>query len=184
MATKEALCSVPDIDDIRLETRSNFKVVMLFEDFATGVRAKATTDRVIENLEAHFPFEIKFWRFDLLELLQFCEIATTQAADADMVIVSAHGGPQVPDCIKNWLQLWLNRRLGGACALVELLDTHGDGSGSWPIHSFLQIVARKANLDFFSHSVGPRVEEPNAGTLLENSRNPAFRSTSTTSALR
>jgi hypothetical protein len=45
-----------------------------------------------------------------------------EVADAGMVIVSAHGGPQIPDGVKNWLQLWLNRRLGGECALVELLD--------------------------------------------------------------
>ena len=57
------------------------------------------------------------------------------------------------------LQLWLNRRLGGECALVELLDNQCDGSGSWPIHGLLQTVARKAHLDFFSHIVGPRVGE-------------------------
>jgi hypothetical protein len=133
---------------------------MLFEDFATGIHAKATMERVIENLEAHFPFETKFWRFDLLDLLHFREMAATDAADADMVIVSAHGGPEIPDSVKDWMQLWLNRRSGGECALVELLDSQGDSSGSWPIHGFLQNVARKAHLDFFSDSVGPRAEEP------------------------
>lgn len=151
----------PHMDTIPLEgdLSSQFKVVMLFEDFATGVCAKSTMDRVIENLESHFPFEIKFWRFDLLELLHFREMAATEAADADMVIVSAHGGPQIPDGVKNWLQLWLNRRLGGECALVELLDNQYGSSGSWPIHGLLQTVASKAHLDFFPHIVGPRVAE-------------------------
>ena len=148
-----------DTIPLEVDSSSQFKVVMLFEDFATGVRAKSTMDRVIENLESHFPFEIKFWRFDLLELLHFREMAATEVADADMVIVSAHGGPQIPDGVKNWLQLWLNRRLGGECALVELLDNQCDGSGSWPIHDLLETIARKAHLDFFSHIVGPRAGE-------------------------
>jgi hypothetical protein len=78
-------------------------------------------------------------------------MAAMEVADAGMVIVSAHGGPQIPDGVKNWLQLWLNRRLGGECALVELLDKQCDSSGSWPIHGLLQTVAREEHLDFFSH---------------------------------
>jgi len=161
MAAKRILRKAATSNEIPIEEDINpsFKVVMVFEDFATGVRAKATMDRVLETLEAHFPFEIKFWRFDLLELEQFRELAATEAADADMVIVSAHGGPQIPDGFKSWLELWLNRHLSRECALVELLDSQGEGSRPWPIDSLLRIVARKAHLEFFSHNVGPRVEE-------------------------
>jgi hypothetical protein len=137
-----------------------FKVVIVYEDFSTGVRAKATMDRVMERLGEGAPFEIKLWWFDILDTPEFRGMAAEDAADADMVIVSAHGRAALPEGLKEWMELWLIRREAGECALVELFNSQSDRAQSRPIHSYLQDIAQKARFVLFSHGVGLRAEEP------------------------
>ena len=73
-----------------------------------------------EDLDADV--ETRLWRLDLLSTAWLREQAATEAAAADVIIVSLHGGDELPAEIREWLNLWLERKADRPYALGVLLD--------------------------------------------------------------
>jgi len=59
-------------------------VLLVYEDFSTGLRARQTFEEVASQLELDADFEVNLWRFDLLRESALRERAAIEAAKADM----------------------------------------------------------------------------------------------------
>src|ERR1041384_5188943 len=90
-----------------LEANSNLNVVIAYEDFETGKRAKKTCDFLAQNLGDDCRLSHQMWKFDVLGIPKLREMAAKDAAQADMVIISCHGSNELPIELKAWIELWL-----------------------------------------------------------------------------
>ena len=139
--------------DAGLKTDPTFNVVMVYEDVPTGSRAMKTYGHIVDQIGREVAFNNEMWKFDALRQPEVKELAAAQAAQADMIIISAHGNRELPQAVRSWIDLWLTRQRTGARALVELSDTASESSSrATASHSYLKQVAEEGQMDFFSHS--------------------------------
>src|ERR1051325_10845877 len=133
-----------------MEATKTFTVVMLYEDFGTGKRARLTYDFITDHLRQHCEFKNNMWKFDVLRLPKLRKMAAAESAMADMIIVSMHGESNVPQEVKAWLNLWLEEKGDHPAALVALVDCqpHQVNDPQSPC-SYFREVARQGGLDFF-----------------------------------
>jgi hypothetical protein len=122
-------------------------VLIAYEDFETGKNGKKTFDFLVNHLGEDFVFSNQMWKFDILSVPKLREMAAKDVAEADIIIVSAHGQSDLPDDVKAWIELWIKEKLQ-AVALVALFDREQFLDN--PARSYLAGVASRANLEFFS----------------------------------
>lgn len=127
-----------------------------------------------DHLESDFNLSNKLWSFDLLRSPKIREFAARDTAEADMIIISAHGEGDLPEEIKAWLQRWLQRKKNDDGALVALVDNHPSSGDGCPALTYLEQIASKAGMDFFAHGAerrpDPRFEFPEARVERRNTR--------------
>src|SRR5262245_18091080 len=90
------------------DSRAKMGVAIIYEDFATGLRAKEWLDRLCSQVGQEMEFELKLWRFDLLPAPSFQEDAASDAAAADMIILSGHRNDDLPASVRAWMNRWLS----------------------------------------------------------------------------
>ena len=95
---------------------------MVYEDVATGLRAKEALDQTMLRLTVDTDVHVNAWRFDLLCEPALHQQAVNEAAAAEIVFVSAHGREELPAAVRLWFHDWLARRGGEPCALAVSLD--------------------------------------------------------------
>jgi len=104
------------------EGRQWLDVLLMDEDFSTGLRARRLLDEVVNSLNLEIDSRANLWRFDLLGEPALLELAADEAAKADIVFVSAHGQHDLPAAIHSWFKQWLARKGSEPCALAVVLD--------------------------------------------------------------
>jgi hypothetical protein len=127
------------------EVNSALNVVIAYEDLETGKRAMKTYEYMVQHLGDQCLFANQMWKFDVLAVPKLNEIAAKDAAAAEIIIVSAHAGAQLPAEVKAWTELWLSYGTR-ASALVGLF---GNESVENPVRQYLAGVARRAKIEFF-----------------------------------
>jgi hypothetical protein len=133
-----------------VDNTPTFGVIIAYEDFATGKHAKKTYDFLVENLRRECRFVSQMWKFDVLTIPKLREMAVKDAVMADIIIVSSHGGADLPEEVKAWIEGWLAEK-GNAIALVALFDCPPEEAlRTYPLRSYLAGVARRGNLEFFA----------------------------------
>src|SRR6516164_5216622 len=113
--------SLPALGSSDTEINPALNVVIAYEDLETGKRAMKTYDYLVEHLGDQCLFANQMWKFDVLAVAKLKEIAARDAAGADIIIVSAHEGNELPREVKSWVELWLGYKTR-ASALVGLFD--------------------------------------------------------------
>lgn len=128
-------------------------VLLVYEDFSTGLRARQVFEQVARQLELEADFNVDLWKFDLLREPALLEWAANEAVKADLVFLSAHGQGELPGTVNMWLRRWLERRGGEPCALVVLIDTlAGDTGAANQMLEALRATALAAGVDVFLHA--------------------------------
>lgn len=149
----------PETEAGMSEDMSALDVLILYEDFPTGVRAITGLEHLrIQFLEADF--HLNLWRFDVLAETACRQQATTEAAQAAIVMVSAHDLRYLPAGINAWLGQWLDAGPSLPCALVVSLDAGNKVSpGGRQTFDHWSARASRAGLDVFPHfGAVPRLE--------------------------
>lgn len=136
----------PSLGPSDLDVNSALNVVIAYEDLETGKRAMKTYEYMVEQLGAQCLFSNQMWKFDVLAVPKLREIAAKDAAAAELILISAHEGKQLPREVKAWIDLWLSYNTQ-ASALVGLF---GRESVETPVRSYLAGVARRAGIEFFA----------------------------------
>src|SRR3954452_20708038 len=111
----------PSFNSTDPEANTTFNVVIAYEDFETGKKAKGTYDFLVQNLGPECDFENQMWKFDVLGIPKLMELAAKDAANADIVIISCHSGSHLPEEVVSWMELWIEQK-HNAIALVGLFD--------------------------------------------------------------
>jgi hypothetical protein len=120
-------------------------VVIAYEDLETGKRAMKTYEYMVQQLGNECLFTNQMWKFDVLAVPKLKEIAAKDAAAAEIIIVSAHEGRELPADVKSWIGLWLGYKTE-ASALVGLFSGQSE---THPIRNYLSEIARRAQIEFF-----------------------------------
>ncbi len=139
------MLSLPAFGSSDAEANPALTVVIAYEDLETGKRAMKTYDYLVEHLGDQCLFSNQMWKFDVLVVPKLKEIAAKDAAAADIIIVSAHEGNDLPPEVKAWAELWLSYRARPS-ALVGLFEGE---SVDFPVRDYLASVAKRANIEFF-----------------------------------
>ena len=137
--------SLPAFGSSDREANSALNVVIAYEDLETGKRAMKTYEYMVKQLGDECLFANQMWKFDVLGVPKLKEIAAKDAAAAEIIIVSAHEGRELPAAVKAWIDLWISYKTE-ASALVGLFD--GESAES-PARSYLADIARRAKIEFF-----------------------------------
>jgi hypothetical protein len=133
-----------------LDASPTFNVVIAYEDFDTGKHAKRTYDFLVENLGRECQFTNQMWKFDVLSIPKLREMAAKDAVQADIIIVSSHGGDELPEPVKAWIESWLAEK-GNVNALVALFDCPDEDSlKTRRIRTYLADVAERGGMEFFA----------------------------------
>jgi hypothetical protein len=137
--------SLPAFGSSDREANPALNVVIAYEDLETGKRAMKTYEYMVQQLGDQCLFANQMWKFDVLAVPKLKEIAAKDAAAAEIIIVSAHEGRELPSEVKAWIELWLTFKTEGS-ALVALFD--GEAAEN-PIRSYLAEIARRGKMEFF-----------------------------------
>jgi hypothetical protein len=127
-----------------------FSVVLVFEDFSTGKRAKRAYDFLAANLTHEWHVVSQMWKFEVLGIPELREMAAKDAAMANLIIVSSRGDRELPAHVKDWIETWLGYR-GEAVAIVALFDSPPERAGqAQATQTYLEGVAKRGQLEFFT----------------------------------
>ena len=137
--------TLPSFGSSDAEVNTALNVVIAYEDLETGKRAIKTYDYMVEHLGDQCLFTNQMWKFDVLAVPKLREIAAKDAAAADIIIISAHEGNELPHEVKSWIEKWLSYKTR-ASALVGLF---GAESVDNPVRDYLSAVAKRAKIEFF-----------------------------------
>ena len=99
-------------------------MVILYEDLATGLRARKVGLFLAEELGASGRFEPELWRWDVLQDPTLQRRAAREVARANLLVLSVHRHlPAVPTGAL--LDVWLAAKARWASHLVALVDGTG-----------------------------------------------------------
>lgn len=145
------------------------KIIVLYEDTSSRIKAQGVCERLIERFWEDVQFDVGWWKFHYLADPQIAETAGQTANDADLLIVAAAIREELPPCVRNWLEKWIVRRPPREAALVALLGhPKGAEAKSLLLYSYLRTVAQRAHLDFLaSPGWELSVTEPETTTATE-----------------
>ena len=141
-------------------TGLSLKVVMVFQDFATCFHALLTFDHLFLNDRCNLSARSgtrNIWSFRHLDAIENREAAADETFGADMVFVSLHGSTDLPAGVKNWIELWIEKRLDGPGVMVALVDEASpDRNEQFPSEIYLEQCARRAGMDYVIQKVSER----------------------------
>ncbi len=142
-------------DSFELNSTPDFRVLLAYQDFAAGLRAKEFFDRLVQDHGGVFRFICHLWKFDLLQAPGLEDQAVAEAAKADMIVIAAHDHSTLPPTVKAWFERWLrrNRIPGALVALVDASDPrHGTSS---EMCASLREFAERGRMKFFCKGQAP-----------------------------
>jgi hypothetical protein len=135
---------------------SILKIVIVYENLFTGIKAGTVLMRLDAQLEAEFEIDggdwqmdSGAWRFEMLGDPELQRLAVAEAVEADMIIISV-GDSELPACVRSWIEQSLPLKDGRPVALVALLDRGNDTfSEPSPPETYLRRLAGQYGLDYF-----------------------------------
>jgi len=132
-----------------MSRKPTFNVVVVYDDFYSALRAQELAGRMAAELEPVFVLRTEVWNFELATHADLCDRAAKDAIEADMVIISASTGEDLPSGVKGWMQSWLPQKRGGLAALVALVNwPAGRGADTPPAAASLRQMAKAAWISF------------------------------------
>jgi hypothetical protein len=127
-----------------------FKIVVAYEDFDAGLRAKEMLERLSQQLIPEFEVSRDVWKFELLGHPQLRKQAAREASEADMILIAARAESELLPHVTSWIDEWASNRNGRVAALVALLDQEQENENELPpLCALLQQTAERAGMDFF-----------------------------------
>src|SRR5207249_6114545 len=142
--------ATPNLASRITEKTHPFKIAIAYKGCAAGFRAWAMADALGSELKPDLEIVSDLWEFALMADPQLRGCATADAAQADMAVISAGGGAEMPAHVKKWIEAWLGRKKDRPAALVALLDQEANLSGAaLPLCSRLRRVAARGRVDYF-----------------------------------
>jgi hypothetical protein len=168
--------NLPELGRIESTSTPPFEVVLTYQDFHCGLRAKEFFNRLVRDHGSLFRFLCHLWRFDFLSAPELSGQAIAEAVNADMIVIAARAQAELPALAKAWIERW-RREPRTSGALVALLDGLQTSSAS-TVCTYLRNVATTSQMRFFCNASPPSemdiafpievVQRPETTARLEN----------------
>jgi hypothetical protein len=127
------------------ELHSRLRVFILYEDLETGLHAKESLDRFLNDVGFDLECSLDVCRFDVLENRNIQRSAT-----ADVVVVTLHTGHDLPPGPRGWLNRWLQAKQDEPSALIFLVcDTTASITRATHWKVDFSNVSTRANVEVF-----------------------------------
>ena len=129
--------------------------VMAYENVSVAKIAKEKWDYLVHTLKDGFDFELRLWKFDILQVPEWRDAAINDATQAQLVFVATCGAGDLPPEVKEWIEEWLvlKGRVAHTTRLLSaVFDPSSNGPGASPFSQFayLQQAARRGSMDFIA----------------------------------
>jgi len=135
------------------ESARHLYALAVAEDITTHHRAKAACRELTTLLGHECEVIMHVWLLPELRFSELKAIAADEAFAADLIIISIHRDTQLPDEIRDWVDLWLERpRAHPAIVLALLDDAFEQDDPSKPMHPYLEEIAKRGNLEVLFQS--------------------------------
>jgi len=135
------------------------RVLVACGDASTAEQACALLHCVGRDCGSEGRLIYRWWNFEVLAINSLRELASFEAAAADLIIIAAREGRKLPCGIADWMARWLELRNGRRGALVALLESDREASGASgtpeAVFSKLKAAAAEGCLDFFASRINP-----------------------------
>jgi hypothetical protein len=149
-----------------LPSSTGSEILVVYEDFASGLRAKRLFDQVLYPFDTSSQFRLNMWKFSLLGLPALRTQATRDALLAAVVCIAIGTPGDLPRELLRWAAEWLPQKKDDAGALVLLLGpADAAQAGALPSIQFLKNLAGEMNMEFFLHCAEPEAESWAPGFL-------------------
>ena len=142
----DAIISKPRVWPIWKELR-HFSVSVACEDPASSIRTDEFFRGLTRELSGKCRLARETWLFNQLCVPELRTIAASEAALAQLVIISVHHFEALPEGVKDWIDLWLGMRNNHSSVLSALLDPVYRGF-SGPVEGYLRQVAKRGGMEF------------------------------------
>jgi hypothetical protein len=126
------------------------KCVIIYEDFASGVRAKHFAEMLADGLGGTCDCE-SLWRSELLEFPEIGDGVAREAAASDFVILALRGDRHLSFGFKRWIESWLTPAMDGGLSLIALFDSNRRTSHAASARYSLREMSAMAGVAFFAH---------------------------------
>jgi len=134
-----------------LETKTDWSVVVVYEDAATRERAATFCDQLVSRYWAECEFDVSWWAVTLLDQAVAAKDAAQRAARADLIVFSTTPEGDFPLPVKAWVGNWLNQRGEREGMLVCLMEPGADaGNREGPKHHYLRKAAHHGAMDYLT----------------------------------
>jgi hypothetical protein len=128
---------------------SEFKLVVVYDDFGNGICAKKFFDGLAESFGKILTFIPRFLKFEELLSLHVGERLAKEVAVADMVVFVADEYADLPDFVEKWIRTWETTTRIERSRLLALFSTrHRENNRRTPVQSCLRQAARRARMKF------------------------------------
>lgn len=132
----------------------DLRMVLIYETALSGRLGMQLYHSLVEQLEERLHFRQDLWKFDLLRSSDLRDLASEQAATADLVVLACRNDEKLPPYIRQWVKGWLSLKTSRPTALVVLL--HHDSAGveaNDELRSYLEDIIAGQNVDLFIRSI-------------------------------
>lgn len=135
---------------LRLKDHPAFNVVLAYDTYSDGIRAKEFFDRLVFNHGELFQFTCHLWRFDVLRDPQLFEAAIRDAHGADMIVLVTRQSQELPIGARRWIDHWLPSMQADSGALVLLPgDQLHQGGQTMTLSASLKQMGERVNVQVF-----------------------------------
>jgi hypothetical protein len=135
------------------EAGRDLNVVISCQDKVTTLRTCAVLGLLERHLHEAGRLVCRWWDFEILGIHALRELASREAAAADIVMIGIHEGRELPEMVDAWMKRWLELRKDRPGALVALLEPSLEKSNASPgIQLQLRQAAALGHLDYFGNS--------------------------------
>jgi hypothetical protein len=141
------------VRESKVDAPGEKSVVVVYETPAIREHAVRFCERLEHERDSAASAEMNWWSFRFLGHSATGSHAAQKASRADVVIFAMDAAGDLPDEIKSWIELWLNKRGEREGALVGLLAREDRSNDVPPFREiYLRNIARRAGMDFLSHA--------------------------------
>ncbi|MDR3402334.1 MAG: hypothetical protein P4L99_07530 [Chthoniobacter sp.] len=125
---------------------------ILYEDRATGLRAKRFSDMLSASLGDGHPTEPACWRLELTDLPGLASEISDDTAASEFLLLSLRGDSSLSSSTKQWLESLLERAEAGTTSLIALFDpVRSVTPHAESMRCYLRQVTAQAGVTFFAH---------------------------------
>ena len=132
------------------EESEDLKVVVAYEDWSAAMCAKTLLNKIGRQCGDCGRLVYSMWKFQVLSEPILLNMAATEAKAADIIIISASNGQQLPTAVRRWMNRCFATRKKHHSALVALVRTNKQNPTlPQAIRPCLEQMAKAAGMDFF-----------------------------------